>query len=152
MVAPARRFFSKAGDSAKRFFTKDTANAIKSGFQKTEAVVKQIKNEAPGQIDIALRKTASTLKEAAPVIGKIGTGIAMASPALAGVPGIGVGLAAGGAALGTALQKSEKGVRKLGQTVGDIRKETTLRRGSTSGIMAPKPMEEEEPRDPLPFY
>jgi hypothetical protein len=149
MVAPIKRFFTKGGDQAKRLFTKDTANTAKDVFRKTEAVVKQVKKEAPGIIDEALRKTSNTLKETAPVIGKIGTGIAMASPALAGVPGIGVGLAAGGTALGTALQKSERGVKKLGGLVGDIRKETTLKRGS--GIQAPKPVEE-EPRDPLPFY
>jgi hypothetical protein len=150
MVAPPRRFFSKAGDSAKRFFTKQTADTAKDVFRKTEAVVKQVKKEAPGVIDEALRKTSNTLKEAAPVVGKIGTGIAMASPALAAVPGIGVGLAAGGAALGTGLQKSERGIKKLGGVVGDIRQETTLKRGS--GIQAPKPVVEEEPRDPLPFY
>lgn len=149
MVAPIKRFFTKGGDQAKRFFTKDTANAAKDVFRKTEAVVKQVKNEAPGIIDEALRKTSNSLKEAAPVIGKIGTGIAMASPALAAVPGIGVGLSAAAAGAGTALQKSERGIKNLGGVVGDIRKETTLKRGS--GIQAPKPVEE-EPRDPLPFY
>lgn len=137
MGVPPRRLFSKLGDNTKKFFSKDTANTAKDIFRKTEAVVKQVKKEAPGVIDEALRKTSSTLKEAAPIVGKIGTGISMAAPALAAVPGIGVGLAAAAGGAGTALQKSEKGIKKLGKLTGDIRQETTLKKGS--GIQAAKP-------------
>ena len=137
-----KSFFNKAGNGAKKFFSKDTANAAKSMFRKAEDTAQMIKREAPGFIDTALRKTSNTLKEAAPVVGKIGSGISMASPALAGVPGIGVGLAAGGSALGMALQKSERGIKKGGQLVGDIRNEVK-RPSNRGGIEARKPVEEE---------
>lgn len=132
-----KSFFNKAGGGVKKFFSKDTANAAKSMFRKAEDAAQMIKKEAPGVIDTALRKTSNTLKEAAPVVGKIGTALQMASPALAAVPGVGVGLAAGGAALGTALQKSEKSIKKGGQLVGDIRNE--VKRPPNRGIQASKP-------------
>ena len=136
-----KSFFNKAGNSTKKLFTKDTANAAKSMFRKAEDTAQMIKKEAPGFVDTALRKTSNTLREAAPVVGTIGKAISMASPALAGVPGIGVGLAAGGAALGAGLSNSERGIRKTGQLVGDIRNE--VKRPPNRGIQKSKPVEEE---------
>ena len=147
MVAPPRRLFSKAGNSAKRFFTKQTADAVKDAFRKTEGFVQDVKKQAPREIDIALRKTGSTLKEAAPVLSGIGRGVSMAAPALAAVPGIGIGLSGAASGLGSGLVAGSRGAKQLGGLVGDIRRETTGR----SGIRAKKP-EEEESNDAMSFF
>ena len=129
----------------KSFFNK-AGRGIKTAFRKTEDVAQMVKRDAPGFIDTALRKTANTLGESAPIVGKIGQALSMASPALAAVPGVGMGLAAGGSALGTALSKSERGIGKTAQLIGDIRSEVRRPRG----IQASKP-EPPNSNDPV-FY
>ena len=145
-----KSMLKKASGGAKKFFTKDTANVAQSMFKKVEDTAQMIKKEAPGVIDTALRKTSNTLKDSAPIVGGIGKALQMASPALAGVPGIGIGLSAGGMALGTALSNSQKSIKKTGQLVDGIRNEV---KRPSKGIEAKKP--ENEPINllqELPFY
>lgn len=132
----------------KSFFNK-AGRGIRTAFRKTEDVAQMVKRDAPGFIDTALRKTANTLGESAPIVGKIGQALSMASPALAAVPGVGMGLAAGGSALGTALSKSERGIGKTAQLVGDIRSEVRRPTGGARGIQASKP---EPPNSDPVFY
>ena len=125
----------KIGGNVKKFFSKNTEDKIVGGLKKI-----------PQVLETGLRKTGSTLEQSAPIIDKIGKVAGMVAPELASVPLVGVPLASGAMALSASAPALSRGVRKTGNLLENVRKETK------SGVQAPKPQKEEyNAFDELPF-